>query len=56
MTLPVHIYGAITRFDGAAQALAFKGAAHPEDQPVIQQQYDEARQRLIRAIEKAINK
>lgn len=55
-TLPAYIAGAITRFDNAAQSYAFIGAADPEDRSAIQHQYDTARERLERAITKAISK
>lgn len=45
---------AITRFDQAAQAVAFKGAAHPESRSYIQLQYERAREALERAIAKEI--
>jgi hypothetical protein len=56
VTLPAHIKAAITRFDGAAQALAFKGTALPEDHHAIIHQHETSRAALERAIEKAIAK
>lgn len=46
------ISAAIDKFDQAAQAYAFKGAAHPEDQPAIQHQYNKARAALEALIER----
>lgn len=54
--IPPAIKAAITNFGDAAQQYAFKGAAHPEDVPAIVHQYENARQNLERAIEKAISK
>lgn len=47
-----HIKAAITRFDNAAQAYAFKGSAHPEDWPAIEHQYEAAKSSLISLIER----
>jgi hypothetical protein len=44
----------ISRFDEAAQAYAFKGAAHPEDQDEIERAYIVTRRALEDGIGKAI--
>lgn len=55
--LPSSITAAITRFDAAAQAVGvMRDGAQPDNHWAIQHQYDEARQRLERAIEKVITK
>ena len=46
------IKAAITRFDNAAQAYAFKGAADPEDHPAIEHQYEAAKASLVSLIER----
>lgn len=55
--LPRHIVSAIERFDGAAQAMGvMRDGSQPDNCWSIQHQYNEARLRLERAIEKAITK
>ena len=46
------IRAAINKFDAAAQELAFKGSAHPDDQPAIVHQYEKARAALETLIER----
>lgn len=46
------IKAAITRFDNAAQAFAFKGAAHPDDWSAIEHQYEAAKANLVSIIER----
>lgn len=53
--IPQQLKAAITRFDAAAQALAYKGAAAPEDQHAIVHQHERARELLENAIQKALN-
>ena len=56
-TLPTTIASAITRFDTAAQAVGvMRDGAQPANNYSITHQYEEARQRLERAIAKAISK
>lgn len=50
----ISIRGAITRFAGAAQDHAFKGAAHPQDHAAIDEKYASTREALERLIQKAI--
>ena len=54
MSIPASIKSAITRFDTAAQQMAFQGAADPDDRVAIVHQYQTARINLERAIERAI--
>lgn len=41
---------AVTRFQKAVDALAFKGAAHPDDWEEIEQRHTKARINLLRAL------
>lgn len=41
---------AVTRFDNAAQNMAFKGAEHPEDWPAIERNYVLAKTNLLRVM------
>ena len=54
MALAPDIKRAITAFDKAAQAYAFKGAAHLLNQTAIEHQYTEARERLEQLIERRL--
>lgn len=43
---------AINRFESACRNHAFRGAAHPDDWSVIEDQYWKARDNLVRVIHK----
>jgi len=54
--LPRHIVAALNKFDEAAQQLAFKGAAMPEERHAIVHQHQQAREKLEIVIQKALEK
>lgn len=54
--VPVHLELAISRFEDAVRALAFKGAQHPEDHAAIEARYQGARASLRGCIARAIEK
>ena len=54
--LPMNVRAAILRFETASVQLARKDQAHPDDQHAIIHQHERARESLVRAIEKVINK
>lgn len=56
MPIPPHLFAAISRLEIAAAESAFAGAAPPEQRQAIRHQHDKAREALIRAIEKVLNK
>ena len=55
--LPPSITAAITRFDAAAQAMGvMRDGSQPDNWWSVQHQYNQARLRMERAIERAITK
>lgn len=42
--------GAVTRFERAVDALAFKGASHPDDHDAIERRYVLAKANLLRQL------
>lgn len=54
--LPRNIITAIDRFDEAAQQLAHKGSAMPEDHHAAEHQHQQAREKLEMIIQKALEK
>ena len=56
MRVPSQISRAINRFDTACQDRAFVGAAHPDDMPGIEQEYEHARDLLEQTISRALTK